>query len=399
MSKKKKIVLFQAFLRKPTLSLVEHLKNFEYIHEKPLSQTNFYQALPKNFTKETQRKKNSLLNSFRGMFGLLNLRVKFDNNADLILSYSCLLITNKPYCIYIENGLALFNFDYKLANNTICKILFALLVRNRHLKFLIFMSETAKKSFFSTILTDEATKISLENKSIVIPPILEQNAMQPKVFLGNLKLLFVGLFYMKGGLQLINAFENLQKKYTNIHLTIVTPIGLIKQSDLNRIKNNTNITLLEANLQKNEMDRLYEINDVFVLPSFRDSSPLVILEAITWGMPIIANDQYAISDVAHHNLNAFLFRNHPLKDYDPETMRHLGKYRHPKDFYHDLFKAQEAGDLRPVEKFIEKSIEKFLLDQKLLETFSRNSLEVYSKYFDSTLLSAKAEATFQSACE
>lgn len=103
MSKKKKIVLFQAFLRKPTLSLVEHLKNFEYIHEKPLSQTNFYQALPKNFTKETQRKKNSLLNFFRGIFGLLNFRVKVDYNAELILSYSFLLITNKPYCINIKN--------------------------------------------------------------------------------------------------------------------------------------------------------------------------------------------------------------------------------------------------------------------------------------------------------
>ncbi len=399
MTTKKKIILFQQYLRKPTLSLVEHLKSFDYIHQNPFSQKSFYQALPQDFSTEIKRSKNGLVNSIRRVLGILNFRFKFDNGDSLFLSYGCFLITNRPYCIYIENGLALFNFDYKLAMNPISKILFTFFVKNDHLKYLIFMSEAAKKSFFSTLSINKSIKSILDKKSIIVPPILTKNTIEPKIFSGKLKLLFVGLFYMKGGLQLINAFENLLKKYSNIHLTIVTPVNLINQSDLSRIKNNSNITLFDAVLQKEEMDSLYKNNDIFVLPTFRDSSPLVLLEAVTWGMPIIANDQYAVRDVAHHNFNAILFDNHPLKDYDPVTMRHLGKYRHPKDFYHDLFKAHQDGLLKCVEIFLEESIEKFLLNQKLLETFSKNSLYTYDTQFESTMLLNKAESIFQSAFE
>jgi glycosyltransferase involved in cell wall biosynthesis len=355
---------------------------------------NFYKSLPTTFEKEVQRVKVNRINELRRFFGVLNVRIKFDKEADMFFTYGCMLLTNKPYFIYIENGVAIYNYDMRIANNPVARILFSFLVKRKNCKKLIFMSEAGQKSFFATVPYSKKTKSIALEKSIQIYPLIEKKDACIKKFQNSIKLLFSGVFYMKGGVELINAFEKIRKKHKNIFLTVVTPLHTMKENDISKVKSIEGITLLDATFDEAGMNQLYKAHDIFMLPTFRDGFGLVLVEAISWAMPIICTDQYATTEVAINDFNALVYPNHPLKDYDTETYRLLGKYNHPRDFYISLFKLQQEGKTKPVEEFIYNSMEKFILNPELVEEFSKNSLELYNNKFHQDLISNKIESAF-----
>lgn len=396
---KKKIVLFQPYLRKHILNLGNHLEQFEFVLKAPpISHNSFYSKLP-SFEDEIHRSKTGWISKFRRFFGILNLRIKFDSKADAFLTYGCFLITNKPYCLYIENGVAPYNYDIKIAHNPIARIIFSIIIRMPQCKYLIFMSQAAQKSFLNSAPYSPATKTIIQKKSVQVYPLVKTSAGSIKKFDSTLKLLFVGMFYMKGGVELCHAFVNLRKKYDNIKLTIVTPLRTIKEGDLEWLRSQEDLTLVEANLDESKMQEMYKNHHVFVLPTYREGFGLVLIEAIAYGMPVITTDQFATVEMAIQNYNAFVYPIHPLKDYNPKTYQLSGKYHNPKDFYADLFRLQKENALRPIEDFIYTSIEAFLLDPKLLEKYSQNSLDLYNKKFHQAIISERIEATFLEAIE
>jgi rhamnosyl/mannosyltransferase len=65
-----------------------------------------------------------------------------------------------------------------------------------------------------------------------------------------------------------------------------------------------------------ELRELYRNADVFVLPSEREGMPLVLLEALAMGLPIVATDIPGNRDVVVHGQNGLLV---PLGD--PSALR------------------------------------------------------------------------------
>lgn len=393
---KHRIVLFQPYLRKHIVNFGKFLRDFEFIIKKP-SSGNFYQSMLPPYEQEIKRVKINHINRLRRIFGILNVRIKFDNDADLFFTYGCMLLTNKPYCVYIENGVALYNYDTSIAANPIARWIFSFLIRQKNCKKLIFMSEAGQKSFFATVPYSKRTREIALEKSIQIYPLIESKNLSPKQSRGTLRLLFAGMFYMKGGIELVHAFARIREQYSNVELTIITPLHTVKGSDIDMMKGIPGLNLVEANLNAQAMDEMYQTHDIFMLPTFRDGFGLVLVEAISFAMPIICTDQYATTEVALDGYNAMVYPNHPLKDYDLDTYRLRGKYTHPRDFYSDLIALQENGGLRPVEDFLFTAIEKFLVDPTLLEKYSQNALALYEKKFRQDLVSQKLEAVFNEA--
>lgn len=394
---KYRVVLFQTYLRKHITNFGKYLRRFQFIIEKP-SSGNFYKALLPSYNEEICRVKTSRINKFRRLFGILNVRIKFNKKADLFFTYGCMLLSNKPYCVYVENGVAIYNYDTGIAKHPVARILFSILIRQKNCKKLIFMSEAGEKSFFSTVPYSRRTRAIARKKSTIIYPLIEEKkGITPKKYRGNIKLLFSGVFYMKGGLELVHAFEKIRELYHNISLTIITPLHTVKETDIATMKRLTGLTLLDATLSETQMNEMYESHDIFMLPTFRDGFGLVLVEAISFGMPIICTDQYATTEVAIHDYNAFVYPDHPLKDYDPKTFQLFGKYYHPKYFYADLFRFQQEGKMKPIENFLFSSIEKFALSQNLLESFSKNSLEIYNQKFHRNIISERIETALLEA--
>jgi hypothetical protein len=132
--------------------------------------------------------------------------------------------------VYIENGVAVYNYDIKIATHPIAQFLFSFLVRRKNCKKLIFMSAAGQKSFLATIPYNQKTKAAIEKKSVQIYPLIEQKMLLLKIFSGNLKLLFVGMLYIKGGIELVHAFAKLREHYNHIYLTIISPFTLLKKA-------------------------------------------------------------------------------------------------------------------------------------------------------------------------
>ena len=391
-----KVVLFQPYLRKHILNFGKFLKNFEFVVRKPTS-GNFYKTQLPSYEKEINRIKTSRVNRLRRLLGVPNIRFKFDPEADIFFTYGCLLLTNKPYCVYVENGVALYNYDTRIAANPLARLLVSWLIRQKNCVKVIFMSEAGQKSFFATVPYSPSTLAALEKKSLLLYPLIEKKDIEPKRFTGTLKLLFAGTFYIKGGVEIAHAFAKIREKYNHVELTIITSLHTIKKEDIEWLQSIPGLTLLDATFGEKEMNGMYASHDIFLLPTYRDGFGLVLVEAISWGMPIIGTDQYATTEVAIADYNAFVYPNHPMKDYNTKTFELLGKYYNPKDFYSDLFRLQYEGALKSVEEFLYQSIENFLTHPALLEKYSHHSLELYKRKFHQDLISQKIEAVFTEA--
>lgn len=398
--KKYQVVLFQQYLRRFVLNFGRGLKQFEFRHIAKLPKKGIgYHTLP-TFEKEIKRQKSNWRTIFRRLLGIPNIRIRFDINADLYFTYGCLVVSFKPYCTYLETGLSLYDYDMEIAKHPLARLIVMVLASLPNCKKLIFLSEAGRRSFFATFDYPEPFRGILEAKSIVIypVPIAKQN-VSPKKFKGTLKLLFPGTFYIKGGMEIAHAYERLRKRYPNLSLTIITATHVLANKDRQYLESLPGLTLHDAKLNEQEMISIYRSHDIFLLPTYRDGFGLVLIEALAYGMPVIITDQYATAEMAQDGYNGFVYPNHPLKDYDPRTYRLFGRYNNIKDFYTDLFALQKADKLKPVEEFLIRSIEKFLNDPKLLEKYSRNSLALYVKKFDSEKLTAQLEKVFLEAVQ
>lgn len=398
--RKYRVILFQSYLRGFVLNFGRLLKNFEFVNvaKQPVSRVT-YQNLP-SFEQEIAREKSLPLSQFRRLIGLPNFRWRFQKDADLFLTYGCLLITNKPYFTYIETGLALYNYDPTIARNPLARLIVAWLATRSNCRQLIFVSQAARKSFFATVDYPAWAKQRLEAKSVVVYPVpIEKQLAKPRNYQGQLKLLFAGLYYIKGGVELVKAFERLHKAHPNISLTMLTSFHVLKKSDLAHLQKVPGLNLVDAKLKEAEMIELYRSHDIFVLPTYRDGFGLVLVEALAYGMPLIVTDQYATNEMAIDGYNGFVYPNHPLKDYDPDTYRMFGRYYHPKAFYTDLFRFQKQGKFKPIEDWLVKSVEQFVTDPALLEKFSRQSIQLYRDKFDSQKVSQQLETLLSRAIE
>ena len=65
--------------------------------------------------------------------------------------------------------------------------------------------------------------------------------------------------------------------------------------------------MVGANLSKGKlMDEYFARTDVFVLPPYEDCFGMVVLEALSFGLPIITTPVYAIPEMVEHGRNGFI---------------------------------------------------------------------------------------------
>lgn len=164
-----------------------------------------------------------------------------------------------------------------------------------HARKLISWNEWGKQS----LLRDYGVKPS---KVAVIPPGIDVDRWRVTREAsrgGPVRLLFVGGdFKRKGGEVLLTAFQ--QGLMRDCSVDIVT------QEDVDT-QGLSNVRLhhgLGANSP--ELMRLYAAADVFVLPTLGDSLPLVIMEAMAAGLPVIATSVGAIVEAVDHGVTGFL---------------------------------------------------------------------------------------------
>ncbi|MGP1432660.1 MAG: glycosyltransferase family 4 protein [Catonella sp.] len=120
------------------------------------------------------------------------------------------------------------------------------------------------------------------------------------------RLLFTGkIAEKKGVMSLIRSLEALEYPKDELELTLVGGAGNIEEYEIikdmaEKCKYKINFT---GRLNPYEVAEKYRENDIFVLPSFFDAIPLVVIEALACGMKVVVTELPGVRDFFTKNVS------------------------------------------------------------------------------------------------
>ena len=261
---------------------------------------------------------------------------KIENTKYLIISISpytfliCLLLKllGKTPIVYLRSdGYG----EYKAIFGNLGKLIY-------HLMF-------SSVSFISNLISCRNYILRGRKGKVISPSQLDsvwfKKTKNPEV--KNFKLLYVGRIKVEKG---IFSLANLIKNKRDIYLTIV---GAEKNTSYKINQSNINIQLTESN--KARLIKYYDDHNIFILPSFTEGHPMVLLEALARRRPVVIFDdiEHVIGNkkgifVAKRNfLNFFGTLNHIKKNYkkiQKDMMKN--KLSTNKEFIESFVKAIDA---------------------------------------------------------
>jgi glycosyltransferase involved in cell wall biosynthesis len=166
--------------------------------------------------------------------------------------------------------------------------------------YILFLSTITRKEFIARGLSENKTEVlynfhSYEYKSSL--PVKKKKD-------NNINLLFIGsLNREKGILDLFDAVYQLKGNYT-LHICGDYKENEIKYEFENRKRRIENHVVLHGYVDKDKKMEIFQNADILILPSHSEGMPLVILEALHFGLPIITTPVGAIPELLKENENA-----------------------------------------------------------------------------------------------
>lgn len=334
----------------------------------------------KNLLMATKRRIASLL----PLINAKHIKSRKLVDSDLVYSWGAIITNNKPYVIELDNPTSLTFYNWGAIKNPVTKhIIKNRLMENRCRK-IICISEACKEGVGKIF-----GKTALAKCEVVYPfakPDFTKKRKQNEV-----RLLFISTqFYLKGGKELLIAFEKIGKKFPNARLTVIsnTPKEIIE-----KYREMPGITFMEANVSKERLlSEIYPSCDIFVLPTYKDSFGLVLLEALSRGLPIVATDLYAIPEMVKHGKNGFLIE---------PPIRYFEKNNLPSDRFwdEDIGKYAKEHEFPKVVERLEEYLGKLIGDEQLRKSMADASKEIFLERFSEKTRMEKMEKILGEAAE
>ena len=247
----------------------------------------------------------------------------------LLIKYLSLLVTkllNNKYCfVYFQispHGSAFFR-----------DILFVLLVKLSRIRIVYHLHGTGIKQHSKNFLYIVLYKFAFNNESVIIlskklsydiEDVYKGNALVVANGISNisyqlntiskinntLKILFLSnLLLSKGIGDFLEALSILHKKNIECKAIIIGAIGDINSYQLNNELNNKGLAdkveYLGPLYNSKKHEILAEV-DILIYPTKNDAFPLVLLEALQYGLPTIATNEGAITEIIDDGMTGFI---------------------------------------------------------------------------------------------
>ena len=228
-------------------------------------------------------------------------------SEDVCFSYNRFLKTNKPYIIFLENPSALVNYCWERPKYKITKLRLKKCFEDKNLKAIVCMSKACYQNLGNLYNIPKTLNVTQNYPLIWDDFEFKQRDIVEKVNRKILECLYISSdFELKGGKDILEVFERLKKEERAIHATIITKLNSISESDKQKIEKLKNISLIEFNLSKKELNEYYKQAVILLNPTRGDSFSLVTLEAIKYGCAVLATDIYAIKEMDINGYNGFI---------------------------------------------------------------------------------------------
>lgn len=245
-------------------------------------------------------------------------------------------------------------------------------------KGLLFWSEAGRQTLFSY---GKVKNKSVIDKSYVVYPTIGQAPEEHIQYSGDqqVNFLFNGNFFIKGGANVVDVFEKLQQIYDGIKLRLCCDIDIdfhtqdaeMRSDYLNRIEKNPDITMGRVS-RETFVEELLPKTDIYILPTYADAFGFAVLEAMSYGIPVVSTNYMAMPEIIEHEANGFLI---DIEKYPCDSLFKGCVVDHlPQDFREDinqqlqsyLTQLIESPALRKVfgKRGIEICLEKFSIQQR-----------------------------------
>ncbi|MFH0788100.1 MAG: glycosyltransferase family 4 protein, partial [Pseudomonadota bacterium] len=186
------------------------------------------------------------------------------------------------------------------------------MLRSKYCKKILPWSQWCRDMIFSLI----NDPVILKKVELLYPAMHLPN--QEKIRHQGARLIFVGgqraSFFRKGGADVLTIFSKLDSLYKN-HIELIY-IGNIPEEERRRYSKFSNIRFYEF-IDKPRLFNFYRQSDIFVLPTVLDTFAFPILEAMSFGLPVVTT-QGSCCPVAHEiikdNEAGFLVPYEPAND-------------------------------------------------------------------------------------
>lgn len=243
-----------------------------------------------------------------------------DRHVDLVEAVLSPAITDRPW-IYsadcFEAAMAFTFLRFPLPKFVRRRYLERLFLRE-NFKRMVFWSRAALRSMrhYGGIENDEVIRKS----TVVYPAVREVPAELQAAPAQGLQLLFMGKFFRKGGAHVVDAFEILQRDFPEATLRICcdeqrdfnASDPALRDEYLAKIKRNPGIRLGRVS----RSDMLAEVlpqTSVYLLPTYAEAFGFAILEAMSYGIPVVASNVFAIPEMIESGKDGLLIE---IDDYD-----------------------------------------------------------------------------------
>lgn len=288
------------------------------------------------------------------------------SQADYIYTWGCIPWgVKKPYVLEMDNPYCICYYNMFWFNRL--KPVWKRLLLGKRLKRIVCISEACKKSMEIEFGEKVAAKVK------VVYPYIEKHTRDASKAGADVEFLFVSTqFYLKGGRETVEAFKIAYENTKNFHLTVVTHLVEIPDE----YRKLPFVRFVEADLKKEELHCAYFSKaDVFILPSYQDSFGMVYLEALSFGLPIIATKMYAIPEMVIDGENGILVASpvqYFLDDYKSNPKYADGSIIH--DIMRDGLYEQTVRELTAAIHD--------LLDEGRRKRMSKASEDLFNRRFD-----------------
>lgn len=283
-----------------------HVHRFKWLEPKEFKALVHFKSVKDNFRLVTY-----IISLF---FNLMWIVRKYD--IDIIHAHSTIptgfigvivaKIMKKPVFI-TAHGMDINNFE----NNSFFKQLITFSLNNCN-KAIAVSNDLAGKMRLLGIDKDKIIVLRNAVNTDIFKPTELKKVRKNYAIKDNILILFVGyLDTFKGIFELIDAFYEVNKGNKNTTLMIIGEGP--KKNELKK-------RVLKIGLEKSviftgkipsiDIYEYYQSADIFVLPSHTEGLPLVIIEAMACGIPVIASSVGGISEVVEDNINGFLVPPH-----------------------------------------------------------------------------------------
>lgn len=277
----------------------------------------------------------------------LNVREMKNTDSDIIISTRDYF--NKLLGEYGKNKYKI-GWEHNYPQNK--KEIHKLLKTVKNLDKLVLVSKTQYKLYSQYLKGYKCEPVCIYNFLDEIPTITSN--------LENLNLISVGrLSKEKGFTDLVKAFSIMYKKNNYLHLDIVGDGDEYQEVSnlINKLNLNKAITM-HGYKDKDFINMLYQNSSIYLMTSYTESFGLVLIEAMSFGLPCIAyDDSEGATELIKNDYNGYLIKNRNAEEMSKKVL----------ELIDDKIKIQELSinSVKFVKKYDKNRIVKDWL--KLLE--------------------------------